>query len=139
MAVKPAKYAQIYLSGSLVPSVWGRGTVRVISDVITLAGQAIDDTIPVGAPLPKGARLLYGMIVSSKSLGSSKFKVGFEDDPDDLRSSVNFTRSETPQFFAELSDDSEPLDTEKQIVLDVDNAAFPDSGILLFHLFYVSD
>ena len=139
MAVKPAKYAKIHASNSLVPSVWGRGTVRVISDVITLSSQAIDDTIPLGVPLPKGARLLYGMLVSSKSLGSSKFKIGFDDDPDDLRSSVNFARAETPQFFAEFTDDTDPLSTEKQIILNVDNAAFPDSGTLVFHIFYVSD
>ena len=139
MAVKPAKYAQIYASGSLVPSVWGGGNVRVISDIITLKSQAIDDTIPLGVPLPKGARILYGMLVSSKSLGSSKFKIGFQDDPDDLRSSVNFSRAETPQFFAELSDDPDPILQDKQLILDVDNANFPSSGTLLFHLFYVSD
>ena len=137
MTVKPAQYAKLHQNKTLLPAVWGLCGLRVVSDIVTLKSQAVGDTIPIGIPLPEGARFLYGVLVSSVSLGSSKVALGFEDDPDDLRVHATLTNAEAPQFFAATSDDTQPLTQTKQVILSLTTAALPVSGRLLVHLFYV--
>ena len=137
MAVKPATIAKIRQSGQLLQSTWGLTPLKVISDIVTLNSQAVGDTIPIGVPIPKGARFLYAVLITSVSLGSSKIALGFQDDPDDFRIHAALTNSDTPQFSSATSDDTQPLSQDKQVLLSLTVAALPADGHLLVHLFYV--
>ena len=137
MAVKPAQYAKLLQSGKIIPKTWSLTPLKVISDIVILNSQAIGDTIPIGVPLPKGARFLNAILVSSVSLGSSKIGLGFQDDLDDLRIYATITSADVTRFSAATSNNPDPLTQEKHVLLSTTIAALPAEGHLLVHLFYV--
>ena len=138
MAQTSAYYAQQYSKGNLIPSIYAHGRVRILSDIITLKSQASGDTILIGPPLPRGTRLIIGMLLASRSLGSATIKIGTQDDPDDYRSAQTLTNT-NPSWFALLTDDTTSLTKSQQIILTIGNAAFPNSGTLLVNLLYTTD
>ena len=142
MAEKPAKYASEEAKGKLAPATFRHGRTRVLSDVITLASQAVSDTIPIGK-LPSGARVTHGMITTGTSLGSSRPVVGTAADDDVFTSSLTVTSTTAPVFFANGAPNGalgkEALDAETEVIVTVKTAAFPSSGTAVVTLFYVVD
>ena len=138
MAEKPAKYAKDEADGKLAPVTYRHGRVRVLSDVITLASQAVNDTIPIGT-LPVGARVTHGMVVVSTSLGSSRPTIGTASDDDAFASSLSISSSTEPTFFAKGDLGKDALTETTEIIVKVKTAALPASGTAVVTLFYVVD
>ena len=138
MAVKRAKYSDKEAKDKLVASIWRGGRVRVLSDVITLASQALSDTIPIGK-LPKGARILHGFALTSVSLGSARLDVGWSADGDALADGISITSTTTPTFFSKAKESDAALAEETEIIVDVQSGSLPSSGTLVVSLFYVTD
>ena len=138
MAEKPAQYASEEAKGKLAPAIFRHGRMRVLSDVISLDSQAVDDTIPIGK-LPSGARVTHGMITTGMSLGSSRPVVGTAADDDVFASSLTVTSTTAPVFFANGALGKEALTAETEVIVTVKTAAFPSSGTAVVTLFYVVD
>ena len=138
MAEKPATYASDEARGKLAPVTFRHGRVRVLSDAITLASQAVNDTIPIGK-LPSGARVTHGMITTGTSLGSSRPVVGTATDDDAFASSLTVTSTVAPVFFSKGDVGKTALTEATEVIVKVKTAAFPSSGTAVVTLFYVVD
>jgi len=114
------------------------GRVRVFNEKVTLASQTTSDTIEV-AKLPKGARLLYGLLTSSVSLGSSTVAVGIAGTTGKYRAAALFTATDTPTPFGVAANVGEPLAAEEIVFLTIAAASLPASGTLRVTIFYTLD
>ena len=114
------------------------GRVRVFNEKVTLASQTTSDTIEV-AKLPKGARVLYGLLTSSVSLGSSTIAVGIAGTTGKYRAAATFTATDAPTTFGVTANVGEPLTAEEIVFLTIAAATLPASGTLRVTLFYTLD
>jgi hypothetical protein len=114
------------------------GRVRVFNEKITLNGQAINDTIEV-AKLPKGARLLYGILNSTVSLSTSQIAIGITGTTGKYRAAAVFTATDTPTPFGVTANVGEPLTVEEIVFITVTALALPVGGTLRVQLFYTLD
>ena len=114
------------------------GRVRVFNEKVVLASQPTSDVIEV-ARLPKGARVLYGILNSSVSLGSSTLAVGVAGTPAKYRAAAAFTAVDTPTLFTPAVNAGEALANEEIVILTIAAAALPASGTLRVMFFYTLD
>lgn len=112
------------------------GSVKVFNEKITLAAQAIGDTIEV-ARLPKGAVPLYGMMVSDTALGAAAtVAIGVSGAAGKYRAAALFNTAETWEQFGLAAAAGEALTTEERIVVAVGGATLPAAGTLRVMFFY---
>ena len=110
------------------------GSVRVFNEEITLAAQAIGDTIEV-ARLPKGAVPLYGVIVPDTSLATAEIAIGVSGTAGKYRTSATLTAT-TPELFGVTGGVGGALTAEETVIATVGVAALPASGTLRVMFFY---
>jgi hypothetical protein len=114
------------------------GRVRVFNEKVVLAAQPTTDIVEV-ARLPKGARVLYGVVNSTVSLGSSTLAIGIAGNTGKYRAGAVFTAVDTPTLFAPAAVAGEALTAEEIVILTIGAAALPASGTLRVMLFYTLD
>ena len=114
------------------------GRVRVFNEKVTLASQTTSDTIEV-AKLPKGARVLYGLLTSTVSLGSSTVAIGIGGTTGKYRAAATFTATDTPTAFGVTANIGEPLAAEEILFITIGAATLPGSGTLRVTVFYTLD
>ncbi|MBL8708642.1 MAG: hypothetical protein JNL25_05580 [Rhodospirillaceae bacterium] len=114
------------------------GRVRCFNEKVALASQPTSDIVEV-ARLPKGARVLYGILASTVSLGSATLAVGIAGTPAKYRAVATFTAVDTPTLFGPAATIGEPLANEEIVILTIAAAALPASGTLRVRLFYTLD
>ena len=114
------------------------GRVRVFNEKVVLASQPTTDTIEV-ARLPKGARVLYGILCSTVSLGSATLSVGISGSPSKYRAPLAFATIDTPDLFGSATNIGEALNAEEIVILTIGTAALPAVGTLRVMLFYTLD
>lgn len=111
------------------------GTVRVFNEEITLASQGTADTIEV-ARLPKGAIPLYGVLVTTTSLGAAEIAIGVSGSTGKYRAAAAFTTTNTPTLFGVAAGVGEALAAEEIVFITTTTAALPASGTLRVMLVY---
>ena len=114
------------------------GRVRVFNEKVMLASQTTSDTIEV-AKLPKGARVLYGLLTSTVSLGSSTVAIGINGTTGKYRAAAAFTATDTPTPFGVAANIGEALTAEEILFLTIGAATLPGSGTLRVTVFYTLD
>jgi hypothetical protein len=114
------------------------GRVRVFNEKVVLAAQPTSDIVEV-ARLPKGARVLYGIVSSTVSLGSSTLAIGIAGNTGKYRGGAVFTAVDTPTLFGPAAVAGEALAAEEIVILTIGAAALPASGTLRVMLFYTLD
>ena len=114
------------------------GRVRLFNEKVVLAAQPTSDIVEV-ARLPKGARVLYGILNSSVSLGSATLAVGIAGNTGKYRTAAAFTAIDTPTLFTPATVAGEALANEEIVILTIAAAALPASGTLRVMLFYTLD
>lgn len=113
------------------------GTLRVFNEEVTLAAQAIADTIEV-AKLPKGAIPLYGVIVSSVTLVTAQLAIGIVGTTGKYRAAAVLTAL-TPEVFGASGGIGEALSAEETVIITVSAAALPASGTVRVTMVYAFD
>lgn len=114
------------------------GALRVLSERITLASQASGDTVILG-PLPAGAVVHYGMVTSSRSLGSSTLSIGTAAEPGKYRDGGTFTAIDRPNTFGRIAALGVKLPEAEDVLLTIGAAALPSSGEIAISIFYSTD
>jgi hypothetical protein len=114
------------------------GRVRCFNEKILLSGQAIGDVIEAGL-LPRGARLLYGVLNSDTSLGTSTLAVGINGVPNKYMVPDTLTNANIPMLFGRTLSVGEPLIMDELLLITVGTAALPVGGVLRLQLFYTLD
>lgn len=114
---------------------WG-GKVRVATEQINLAAQASGDTINI-ARIPQEARILYGTIVSTVSLGSSTIKIGDAGDDDRLRADAVMTTANSPVMFGHSNGAAWIPTAETTVFITVGTATMPASGTMYTTIYYM--
>lgn len=110
------------------------GTLRCFVEEVTLASQAISDTIEV-ARLPKGAVPLYGVVVSSVSLGTATLQIGVSGTAAKYRAAATLAVT-TPELFGAAGGVGQALGAEETVIVTVGTAALPASGTLRVIMVY---
>ncbi|NIA72276.1 hypothetical protein HBA54_27155 [Pelagibius litoralis] len=111
------------------------GGVQVFNEAVTLNSQAIADTITV-ARLPKGAIPLYGVLLSSVSLGTAVISIGVAGDAAKYRAGAVFNTPNVPTMFGLAAANGEALAAEEDVIITIATAALPASGTLRVMFFY---
>jgi hypothetical protein len=114
------------------------GRVRVFNETVTLATQTTSDTIEI-ARLPKGARLLYGVLNTDTSLGSSTVAIGIAGATGKYRAAATFTTANTPTLFGVNAGVGVGAAAEETVIITIATASFPGSGTLKVMMFYSLD
>lgn len=116
------------------------GRLRIFNEKVDLSAQAIasGDTIEI-AKLPKNARLLYGHLSSTVSLGTATIAIGITGAGNKYRNAATFTTPDQPTLFGNVANIGEALTGEEIILLTVGAAALPNAGILRVMLYYTLD
>ena len=135
-ATQMAKLSSFPIDYPEVADVGGR--LRVFNEKIALAGQATADTIQV-AKLARGARVLYGVLVSTVSLGSSTIALGVIGTAAKYRAAATFTATDVPTLFGVAANVGEPLANEETVIITIGAAALPGSGTLRVMIVYTVD
>jgi len=116
------------------------GRFRVVSDTVTMATQTTSDTIVLfGGKLPVGAQVLYGILTTTDSLGSSQIAIGITGTTGKYRAAATFTSTNTPTLFGVAAGLLTPLTAEEQVFITISAANMPSSGTLHVQLFYALD
>lgn len=111
------------------------GKVRVMRERFTLAAE-VAGSYAIGALLPKGAVVLYGMLNTDTSLGSSTVAIGIAGATGKYRAAAVFTATNTPTPFGVVAGVGVPLAADEQLLLTIAAATFPGSGNLEIEIFY---
>jgi hypothetical protein len=135
-ATQMAKLTSFPIDYPEVADVGGR--LRIFNEKITLSGQTTADTIQV-AKLPRGARVLFGVLVCSVSLGSSTVAIGVSGTAGKYRAAGTFTTADTPTLFGVATNVGEPLATEEIVVITIGAATLPGAGTLRVMMVYTVD
>ena len=114
------------------------GRVRCFNEKITLNSQPTTDTIEV-ARLPKGARVLFGLLNSTVSLSTATVAIGIAGNTGKYRAAAVFTATDTPTFFGVAVNVGAALATEEIVLITIGTAALPASGTLRVQLFSAVD
>ncbi len=114
------------------------GRVRCFNEKIILNGQAIGDVIEAGF-LPRGARLLYGVLNSDTSLGTSTLAIGINGVPNKYMVPDTLTNADMPLLFGRTLSVGESLTADEIVVVTVGAAALTVGGVLRLQLFYTLD
>jgi len=114
------------------------GQVRCFVEEITLASQAIGDTIEV-AKLPKCSVVLYGLLNSSVTLGISTIEIGVTGSAGKYKAAGTFTTPNAPTLFGANAAVGEALATAETVIVTIGAANLPASGTLRVTVFYAVD
>ena len=131
----------------LIPSKEQYGNVRVLYDQVTMAAAlAQNDVLNIGAPIPAGSRFLYGIILSTVTVGATAtIAIGFTPldgsaaDPNAYRLAATHTVANVPSFFGHTAGIQTVLAVESQIDLTIGAANFPAGGELSIMLFFARE
>jgi hypothetical protein len=116
------------------------GRVRVLSDTITYASQATSDTVIIGGgKLPIGAQVLFGLITTTVSTGSTTVAIGSTASASKYKAAAVYTTVDVPQLFGVTAGLATDTTVEEQIMVTFAAATAPASGSLKVELFYVTD
>jgi phosphoserine aminotransferase len=111
------------------------GRIRRFRATITLASQAIDDTV-VLAQVPAGYAFAYGIVNASATLGSSTIAIGIAGTPAKYRTAAVFTAAAPTLFGLVAAVDDAPLTAQETVILTNTTAALPASGTLSVDLYF---
>lgn len=114
------------------------GRVRCFNEKVVLASQPTTDIVEV-ARLPKGARVLYGILSSTVSLGTATLAIGIAGTTAKYRAAATFTAIDTPTLFGPAAVAGEALASEEIVILSIATAALPAAGTLRVMMFYTLD
>jgi hypothetical protein len=114
------------------------GRVRCFNETVTLASQTTSDTIEV-AKLPKGARVLYGVLTTDTSLGTATVAIGISGNTGKYRAAATFTATNAPTFFGVAANVGQALSAEEIVFITIGTASLPASGTLRVMMFYTVD
>ena len=114
------------------------GRVRCFNEKTVLNSQPAGDTIEV-ARLPKGARLLFGLLNATVSLSTATIAIGIAGNAGKYRAAAAFTAVDTPTPFGAAANAGEALAAEEIVLLGIGTAALPAAGTLRVQLFYAVD
>lgn len=114
----------------------GGGKLRCCYERFTLASDPVG-AYNIGHPIPRGAVVLGGYLLSTVSLGTSTVAVGIASAPGKYRAAATFTAVDTPVWFGVGANLGVILAAEERILLTVGAAALPASGTLHINLLYV--
>lgn len=114
------------------------GRVRCFNEAVTLAAQTTADTIEV-AKLPKGARVLYGLLTTTVTLGATTVAIGITGTVGKYRAAAVFTAVDTPTLFGVTAGIGTALAAEEIVFLTLAAATLPASGTLRVMIFYTLD
>jgi len=113
-------------------------TVRAFTEIVTFASQASGDTIEV-AKLPKGARVLHGVLTTSASTGTATLAVGTSSSAAKYRAAAVLTATDTPTPFGVATALNVANSAEETVVVTVGTAALPASGTMAVTTVYTFD
>ena len=134
MAEKYSSEQTTINSGNKVDSVLFNGRVRLRRATITMAEQAIDDTI-VLCNAKRGEVFAYGVINASVTAGSTAtIEVGTSADTDKYRAAATKT-STAPELFG-IAGSQIQLTTDEKIIATIKAAALPASGTLVIDMYF---
>ncbi len=115
------------------------GRVRVLSDTLTYDSQASGSTLVFGGGyIPKGARVLFGLMTTSASTGSATVSVGITGTTAKYKALAAYTTADVPLVFGVTAGLTETT-ADEQIILTTGGAALPASGTLTVSIYYVVD
>lgn len=137
MANTQAEQMALLAAGATPAPGFAGGTLRVFNEQVTLAAQAIGDTIEV-AKLPRGAVPLYGVVVTDTSLGTAEIAIGISGTPGKYRAAATLTAL-TPEVFGAAGGVGEALAAEETVIATVSALALPAAGTMRVILVYAFD
>ena len=111
------------------------GRVRRFRATITLASQAIDDTV-VLAQVPAGYAFAYGILNASATLSTSTIAIGIAGTAAKYRAAAVFTAAAPTLFGVSTAVDDVPLTAQETVILTNTTAALPASGTLIVDLYF---
>ena len=111
------------------------GRVRRFRATITLASQAIDDTV-VLAQVPAGYAFAYGILNASATLSTSTIAIGIAGTAAKYRTAAVFTAAAPTLFGLSTAVDDVPLTAQETVILTNTTAALPASGTLIVDLYF---
>lgn len=111
------------------------GRVRRFRATITLASQAVDDTV-VLAQVPAGYAFAYGILNASATLGSSTIAIGIAGTAAKYRAAAVFTAAAPTLFGISTAVDDAPLTAQEVVILTNTTATLPASGTLIVDLYF---
>lgn len=100
---------------------------------VNLASQTTSDTILL-ANLPAGSTLLFGVLNSTVSLGTSTLAIGIAGTTGKYRAAATFTATDTPTLFgpAAIVGAADPaLSADEPVIATIATANLPASGTLV--------
>lgn len=110
--------------------------VRVYRETITLATQTTSDTIVIADNVPVGYTFLYGVLLSTVTLGASAtIAIGVTGTTGKYRAAATFTTADTPTLFG-VASNATPLTAAETVFITIAVASLPGSGTLHTALFY---
>ena len=125
-------------AGTVVDPGYAQGTVRVFDESFTMASQATTDTVVV-ARLPKGAVVLYGMLIASATMGASAtVAIGITGTTGKYRAAAVKTTI-VPEIFGVTAGLGEALTAEEDVFITIAVAALPAAGTARVMMFYTVD
>jgi hypothetical protein len=111
------------------------GRVRRFRATITLASQAIDDTV-VLAQVPAGYAFAYGILNASATLSTSTIAIGIAGTAAKYRAAAVFTAAAPTLFGVSTAVDDVPLTAQETVILTNTTATLPASGTLIVDLYF---
>ena len=104
------------------------GKLRVFSETFTMAAQAAGDIIEL-ARLPKGARVLFGVLNASATLGAAAtLAIGIAGNTGKYRAAAVHTTADAPVLFGVNAGMGVKLAAEEIVIGTVAVAALPGAG-----------
>jgi hypothetical protein len=136
----PATINPVFAAGGAInlPLSQTGGKVRSIVERFTLNTDVVG-SYAIGVPLPAGAVVLYGVINTTVTLGSSTIAIGITGTTAKYRAAAVFTAINTPTLFGATAAVGVPLAAEEQLLLTVAEASLPASGTLVIEVFYTTN
>lgn len=111
------------------------GHVRLYREKITLAGQAITDTVVLAYP-SSGETFLFGMLTSDVSLGLAQVSIGSAAASAKYRALGVHTAIDTPTPFGRAASQGVKLTADETVSLTIATAALPVGGTLTVDLYF---
>jgi hypothetical protein len=85
--------------------------------------------------LPRGQRVIKGIITSSVSLATATVAIGNAGTPGKYRAAAVFTATDTPTAFGVATSlDDAPLTAFEDVIMTIGTAALPGAGIVVIEL-----
>lgn len=112
------------------------GKLRVFSESFTMAAQQVGDIIEL-AKLPKGARVLFGVLNASATLGATAtLAIGIAASAGKYRAAAVHTAANAPTLFGVQAGVGVKLAAEEIVIGTVGAAALPGAGTVNVMMVY---